>query len=323
MFTEQEHLRPMDSSESSRAIDRATVVQTITGLIPSDLARVVTFIEGAAIHISRHGTVPEQAAELISWVESSAGPGLEVIQKALDQLTPDPLEQAQNTSGGRRPLARPEVPKPRPTWRARTSAAVVLVTVIGVVTFGFELPHRFRDLASQRNKENGDRRPVAAPGGTSHAIMGPAAHLSVKELDSGLATLQFRFTDPPTDFVLSTIVLHLKQLGPEIDLVGQPSKRIEVAKYTERVPSSILDDPDPRVAVEADLMRDSNEPYARADITLWYDRRDRAVRLSIIPQYLDEHGNPIGMTTTPDHVEVTLRNSRLVLPERASSRKGE
>ena len=84
----------MASSEPLRAIDWATLVQTINGLSPRDLDRVVTFIEGAARHISRHGTVPQQA-----------GPGLEAIQKALDQLSSDPLEEAQNASVGRRPFA--------------------------------------------------------------------------------------------------------------------------------------------------------------------------------------------------------------------------
>ena len=70
----------------TRVIDRATLVQTVTGLSPSDLARVVAFIHGAAAHISRHGTVPEQAAELIRWAESSAGPGLTAIQRALENF---------------------------------------------------------------------------------------------------------------------------------------------------------------------------------------------------------------------------------------------
>lgn len=157
----------------------------------------------------------------------------------------------------------------------------------------------------------------------NRARRAPGAYLSVKQLDNGLATLQLRFTDLPSDAVLSTIVLHLKQLGPEIDLEGQPSKRVEVARYTACVPSSIFDDPDPRVSVEADLLRDGNEVYTRADITLWYDRRDRAVRLSIIPQYLDQYGNPVVVPTTPDHVEVTLKNSRLVLSERAGRNRGE
>jgi hypothetical protein len=40
-------------------------------------------VEGAASHVSRHGTVPEQAAELIRWAESSTGPGLAAIREGL------------------------------------------------------------------------------------------------------------------------------------------------------------------------------------------------------------------------------------------------
>jgi hypothetical protein len=86
----------MASSELPPAIDRMTLVRTITGLSPSNLARVVALIDGAATHISRYGTVPEQAADLIRWAESPAGPGLEAVQKALEQLTPSPLVASTN-----------------------------------------------------------------------------------------------------------------------------------------------------------------------------------------------------------------------------------
>jgi hypothetical protein len=64
-------------------IDRTSLVRTLTGLSPSDLAKVVTFIEGAAAQVGRYGTVAEQAADLIRWAESSSGPGLDAIQRAL------------------------------------------------------------------------------------------------------------------------------------------------------------------------------------------------------------------------------------------------
>jgi hypothetical protein len=67
-----------------RAVDRPTLVRTVSGLGPSDMARLVMLVEGAASHVSRHGTVPEQAAELVRWAESSTGPGLAAIQEALE-----------------------------------------------------------------------------------------------------------------------------------------------------------------------------------------------------------------------------------------------
>jgi hypothetical protein len=65
------------------AVDRAALVRTISGLSDSDMALLVSLIEGAGSRVSRRGTVPEQAAELIRWVESSTGRGLAVIQEAL------------------------------------------------------------------------------------------------------------------------------------------------------------------------------------------------------------------------------------------------
>ena len=57
---------------------------TISGFDPNDMALFLSLIEGAAAHVGRRRAVPEQAAELIDWAESSTGPGLEAIQQALD-----------------------------------------------------------------------------------------------------------------------------------------------------------------------------------------------------------------------------------------------
>jgi hypothetical protein len=64
--------------------DRAALVQTVSGLSPGDFAQLVTLIPRASSHVSRQGTVREQAAELIGWAESSTGPGLDVIREALN-----------------------------------------------------------------------------------------------------------------------------------------------------------------------------------------------------------------------------------------------
>jgi len=71
------------SPQRKPAMDRLTLVKTLTGLDPSDLTTVIALISGAAAHISRQGTVREQAGELIRWAESSTGPGLAAIEKAL------------------------------------------------------------------------------------------------------------------------------------------------------------------------------------------------------------------------------------------------
>ena len=74
------------AAKRTSLLDRTSVVRTVTGLSPGDLAAVVTFIEGAAAQVGRHGTVSEQAADLIRWAESSNGPGLEAIQRALENF---------------------------------------------------------------------------------------------------------------------------------------------------------------------------------------------------------------------------------------------
>ena len=51
---------------------------------------MIALISGAVDHVSRQGTVPEQAGELIRWAESSTGPGLAAIEEAL-RATPKPL----------------------------------------------------------------------------------------------------------------------------------------------------------------------------------------------------------------------------------------
>jgi hypothetical protein len=53
------------------------------GLSPADLTKVLSLIPGAEMQVSRHGTVPEQAGELIRWVESSTGPKLPALQKVI------------------------------------------------------------------------------------------------------------------------------------------------------------------------------------------------------------------------------------------------
>jgi hypothetical protein len=70
----------------AQAADRAALVRTVFGLSPSDMALLVSLIAGAGSHVSRHGTVPEQAAELLRWVESSTGPGLAAIREALESF---------------------------------------------------------------------------------------------------------------------------------------------------------------------------------------------------------------------------------------------
>ncbi len=71
------------SAATAGAVGRVTLVRTVSGLSPGDMSLLVTLVAGAALQVSRHGTVREQAAELFRWAESSTGPGLAAIQEAL------------------------------------------------------------------------------------------------------------------------------------------------------------------------------------------------------------------------------------------------
>ena len=49
---------------------------------------LVTSSRAQRLRVSRHGTVPEQAAELIRWAEGPTGPGLAAVEEAFKILNP-------------------------------------------------------------------------------------------------------------------------------------------------------------------------------------------------------------------------------------------
>ena len=80
-----------DSSKSGNQAStpkRVALVRDLGRLAPSDWEMLVASIEGAATHISRHGTIPEKAAELIRWAEGPTGRGLAAIEEAFKILNP-------------------------------------------------------------------------------------------------------------------------------------------------------------------------------------------------------------------------------------------
>jgi hypothetical protein len=78
---------PMQASVSP---SRNSLVGSLSQLAPSDFATLVAMIPGAASHVSRHSTIPEQAAELVQWAESPTGPKLAAIQEVLDSFRDAP-----------------------------------------------------------------------------------------------------------------------------------------------------------------------------------------------------------------------------------------
>jgi hypothetical protein len=79
-------LGPKPPGERAGVSDRTALLRNLRGLDSTDLAALVMEIPGAASHISRHGAVPEQVAELVRWAESSTGPGLAAVEKAFEGL---------------------------------------------------------------------------------------------------------------------------------------------------------------------------------------------------------------------------------------------
>jgi len=73
---------PASSPQRTPAMDRLTLVRTLTDLTPVDFAALIAMIPGAARQLSRV-SVPEQGGELIRWAESSKGPGLGAVEEAL------------------------------------------------------------------------------------------------------------------------------------------------------------------------------------------------------------------------------------------------
>jgi hypothetical protein len=67
---------------------RLALVRDLSRLAPSDWEMLVASIEGAATHISRHGTIPEKVAELVRWADS--GPGLAAVEDAYKALHSPP-----------------------------------------------------------------------------------------------------------------------------------------------------------------------------------------------------------------------------------------
>jgi len=76
---------------------RPTLVRKLAALSPQDFEVLVAAIPNAATHISRHGTIPENAADLIRWAESPGGCQLTTILECLHTtlLETKPLEAAE------------------------------------------------------------------------------------------------------------------------------------------------------------------------------------------------------------------------------------
>ena len=79
--------RPPKDVVHPRPMNRLSIVMTLGALDSADFELIVVSISSdASRHVSRQGTVPEKAAELVRWAESPTGPGLDALQEALEHF---------------------------------------------------------------------------------------------------------------------------------------------------------------------------------------------------------------------------------------------
>ena len=67
-------------------MDRLSLVKALIELTVPDFNKLIAAIPKSSNNISRHSTVPEQVSELLSWAESSTGPGLDEIYQTFLKL---------------------------------------------------------------------------------------------------------------------------------------------------------------------------------------------------------------------------------------------
>jgi len=79
-------VRRGDAARPLPATDRLDFLRTLGGLGPPDFELFVAAIPDASRHVSRQGTIPEKAAELVRWAESPTGPGFDALRESLERF---------------------------------------------------------------------------------------------------------------------------------------------------------------------------------------------------------------------------------------------
>jgi hypothetical protein len=72
-----------DAAKPLPATDRLSFLRTLGGLGPPDFELFVAAIPDASRHVSRQGTIPEKAAELVRFAEGPTGPGFDALLESL------------------------------------------------------------------------------------------------------------------------------------------------------------------------------------------------------------------------------------------------
>jgi hypothetical protein len=125
------------------------------------------------------------------------------------------------------------------------------------------------------------------------------AHLEVTQHENGVATLTFKFLHLPKTFEISEIILHLEQDKPASPVLGQPLHQVQAAYYTLRIDHNELMERNPTVTAKIHIYRDPSEPYALADICVWYAVPNSRIELIARPIYRDSLGASLDNPTDP------------------------
>ena len=139
----------------------------------------------------------------------------------------------------------------------------------------------------------------------------PTARINVRTEDSGLATLSIRFTNVPKNFRIQKVVFDVVP-GAETALTKRPSDKVKAVRYSVKVPADLSEEESPKISVDLDLYRTKDEPYARADMVLWYEKPNMEISMTLTPIFYDENGERMTVNVVPTALNVTLRNSILV-----------
>ena len=134
----------------------------------------------------------------------------------------------------------------------------------------------------------------------------PKALITVNEQDNGCATLTFKFFNVPEDINVDWISLSFEQTTPEVAVEGNPSTQVQSVRYDVAVPRSILDTTASNLEIETRLIRSPNEPYALAELILWWEGENSSIGLAVLPKFFDAQLRQIPIETEPPSIELRL-----------------
>ena len=142
----------------------------------------------------------------------------------------------------------------------------------------------------------------------------PAVTFSMQENPNGTATIVFKFFDLPEDVNVDHVIFSLTQTAPEVPVLGNPSRQIEAVQYDAAISPDLLDTAAPKIELETRLVQSTGDPYALAEVTLWWEGQNSTVELQVSPRFLDGRRKPIAFDMTEQPLVVRLTNSSTSIP---------